>query len=196
MIERNPVKLAELPWQEEKGARQAMVKRRRRQQAMTKEQQALFMEYAKDSYLYNLFALMLQTGMRSGEIRGLKYSDVDKKKNVIHVQRTLRYIDGRGYFEDSPKAQIFKRDIPLTADLVALLDAQRNYWDFKVERLDRYLFCNKKGEPLSAIRLQTEIDQITKRIQADGHDFPRISPLIFWHTFARRAREAGIPPRY
>ena len=38
---------------------------------MTKEQQALFMEYAKDSYLYNLFAVMLRTGMRSGEILGV-----------------------------------------------------------------------------------------------------------------------------
>ena len=94
---------------------------------MTKEQQALFMEYAKDSYLYNLFAVMLRAGMRNGEIRGLKYSDVDKKKNVIHIQRTLKYIEGQGYFEDTPKTRTSKRDIPLTADLAALLDAQRNY---------------------------------------------------------------------
>ena len=165
------------------------------QQAMTKEQQALFMEYAKDSYLYNLFAVMLRTGMRNGEIRGLKYSDVDKKKNVIHVQRTLKYIEGQGYFEDTPKTRTSKRDIPLTADLVALLDAQRNYWGFKVERLDRYLFCNEKGEPLSRDRLQAEIDRIVKRIQAEGHDFPRITPHIFRHTFATRAIEAGMPPQ-
>lgn len=185
LIERNPVKLAELPRQKEKGARQAM----------TKEQQALFMEYAKDSYLYNLFAVMLRTGMRNGEIRGLKYSDVDKKKNVLHVQRTLKYIEGQGYFEDTPKTRTSKRDIPLTADLVALLDAQRNYWGFKVEQLDRYLFCNEKGEPLSRDRLQAEIDRIVKRIQAEGHDFPRITPHIFRHTFATRAIEAGMPPQ-
>ena len=165
------------------------------QQAMTKEQQALFMEYAKDSYLYNLFAVMLRTGMRNGEIRGLKYSDVDKKKNVIHIQRTLKYIEGQGYFEDRPKTRTSKRDIPLTADLAALLDAQRNYWDFKVERLDRYLFCNEKGEPLSRDRLQAEIKRIVKRIQAEKHDFPRITPHIFRHTFATRAIEAGMPPQ-
>ena len=165
------------------------------QQAMTKEQQALFMEYAKDSYLYNLFAVMLRTGMRNGEIRGLKYSDVDKKKNVIHIQRTLKYIEGQGYFEDTPKTRTSKRDIPLTADLAALLDAQRNYWDFKVERLDRYLFCNEKGEPLSRDRLQAEIKRIVKRIQAEKHDFPRITPHIFRHTFATRAIEAGMPPQ-
>lgn len=165
------------------------------QQAMTKEQQALFMEYAKDSYLYNLFAVMLRADMRNGEIRGLKYSDVDKKKNVIHIQRTLKYIEGQGYFEDRPKTRTSKRDIPLTADLAALLDAQRNYWDFKVERLDRYLFCNEKGEPLSRDRLQAEIKRIVKRIQAEKHDFPRITPHIFRHTFATRAIEAGMPPK-
>jgi len=185
LIERNPVRLAELPRQKEKATKQAM----------TKDQQALFMEYAKDSYLYNLFAVMLRTGMRNGEIRGLKPSDVDKKKYVIHVQRTLKYLEGRGYFEDTPKTRTSKRDIPLTADLEALLDAQRNYWGFKVERLDRYLFCNEKGEPLSRDRLQAEIDRIVKHIQADGHDFPRITPHIFRHTFATRAIEAGMPPQ-
>ena len=185
LIERNPVRLAELPRQKEKATKQAM----------TKDQQALFMEYAKDSYLYNLFAVMLRTGMRNGEIRGLKPSDVDKKKYVIHVQRTLKYLEGRGYFEDTPKTRTSKRDIPLTADLEALLDAQRNYWGFKVERLDRYLFCNEKGEPLSRDRLQAEIDRIVKRIQTDGHDFLRITPHIFRHTFATRAIEAGMPPQ-
>lgn len=185
LIERNPVRLAELPRQKEKATKQAM----------TKDQQALFMEYAKDSYLYNLFAVMLRTGMRNGEIRGLKPSDVDKKKYMIHVQRTLKYLEGRGYFEDTPKTRTSKRDIPLTADLEALLDAQRNYWGFKVERLDRYLFCNEKGEPLSRDRLQAEIDRIVKHIQADGHDFPRITPHIFRHTFATRAIEAGMPPQ-
>lgn len=185
LIERNPVKLAELPRQKEKVIRQAM----------TQEQQALFMEYAKASYLYNLFAVMLRTGMRSGEIRGLKPSDVDKKKYVIHIQRTLKYIEGRGYFEDTPKTRTSKRDIPLTDDLEVLLDAQRNYWGFKVERMDRYLFCNEKGEPLSRDRLQAEIDRIVKRIQTDGHDFPRITPHIFRHTFATRAIEAGMQPQ-
>lgn len=71
LIERNPVKLATLPRKE---------KRSKKMKVLTKNQQILFMEYAKQSYLYNLFAVMLRTGMRSGEARGLIYGlDIDKK---------------------------------------------------------------------------------------------------------------------
>ncbi len=185
LIERNPVKLAELPRQTEKATRQAM----------TREQQALFMEYAKESYLYNFYAVMLRTGMRNGEMRGLKYTDIDKKKNVIHVRRTLKYIEGEGYFEDTPKTRTSKRDIPLTAATLQLLEAQRKFWGFKVEKIDRYLFCNEFGEPLSRARVRAETDRIVKRIRAVGHDFPHITPHVFRHTFATRAIEAGMQPQ-
>lgn len=185
LIERNPVKLAELPRQTEKATRQAM----------TREQQALFMEYAKESYLYNFYAVMLRTGMRNGEMRGLKYTDIDKKKKVIHVQRTLKYIEGEGYYEDTPKTRTSKRDIPLTAATLQLLEEQRKFWGFKVEKMDRYLFCNELGEPLSRARVRAETDRIVKRIRAAGHDFPHITPHVFRHTFATRAIEAGMQPQ-
>lgn len=166
LIERNPVGLAELPRQ---------TRKKKERIALTKEQQDLFMEYAKESYLYHFFAVMLQTGMRKGEMQGLKYSDIDKKQNVIHVQRTLKYIEAQGYIEDTPKTRTSTRDIPLTAAVVEHIEAQRKYWNFKIVNMNQYLFCNEEGGPISRERIQAEIDRTVKRIREAGHDFPRIT---------------------
>ena len=40
------------------------------------------MEYVKESYLYHFFEVMLRTGMRKGEMQGLKYLDIDKEKKA------------------------------------------------------------------------------------------------------------------
>ncbi|MGF6990057.1 integrase [Lachnospiraceae bacterium PM6-15] len=188
IIERNPTDITELPKGKAKAPRKAL----------TKEEQALFMEYAKESFLYNLFAVMLRTGLRVGEITGLKYSDVDKKRKVLTVQRTLLYkkIDGEYvFYEEEPKTKTSKREIPLTAATLELLEAQRHYWGFKVEKIDRYLFCRENGEAMGAWRVKLEIKHIIKRIRTAGHEFEHISPHVFRHTFATRAIEAGMQPQ-
>lgn len=118
-------------------------------------------------------------------VKGLKYSDIDKKQNVIHVRRTLKYIEGKGYFEDTPKTRTSTRDIPLTAAITEHIEAQRKYWGFKVVRMDQYLFCNENGDPISRERIQGEIDRIIKRIKSDGYDFPRITSHVFRHPYVK-----------
>ena len=153
------------------------------------------MEYAKDSYLYNYFAVSLRTGMRTGEMRGLKFSDIDKKNGVIHVQRTIAYLPDKGYVENTPKTKTSLRDIPLTPDLISLLENQKNFWGFKVEKIDRVIFCDANGEVLKINRVQYEIDRIIGLIHEAGHEFPRITSHVFRHTFATRAIESGMQPQ-
>lgn len=185
LIERNPVPFATLPKDKAPEPRRVF----------TREEQDIFMEYAKESYLYNLFALAIRTGLRSGEIRGLKLSDVDKEAGVVHIQRTIKRAKGGGIFEDTPKTSTSKRDIPLTKDMLAILDRQKQLYGEKVLRIDGYVFHLPDGSPITCERLQGEIDRTVRRIKVAGIKFERCTPHCFRHTFATRAIENGMKPQ-
>ena len=185
LIERNPVPLATLSKAKPKGGHRVL----------TKEEQDIFMKYAKDSYLYNLFALAIRTGLRGGELRGLKLSDMDKAAGLLHIQRTLKYVTGRGFFEDTPKTATSKRDIPLTKDMITILGRQKQLYGEKVLKMDGYIFHLPDGSPISEKRVQNGIDHVVKRINADGIMFERFTPHCLRHTFATRAIENGMKPQ-
>jgi integrase len=56
-----------------------------------------FLNQCRDERHYITFMLAIYTGMRRGEILGLKWSDIDFTRKIIHVQRSLAYIPNRGY---------------------------------------------------------------------------------------------------
>ena len=177
LIERNPVKLAELPRKKQKTERRVL----------TIQEQRLFLQYSQDSYLKNLFSLMLRTGMRSGEARGLKFSDVDTKKNVIHIRRTLKYETGRGFFEDTPKTSSSMRDIPLTPEITAIIESQRkeNRIYTNVVSIDEYVFHLPEGTPISRERIQSEIERIVRRIVESGFQMERFTSHCFRHPYVK-----------
>lgn len=69
---------------------------------------------------YTAVMLALNTGMRLGEVFGLKWSDIDLDKGVIFVQRSLVSSNVGMIFEE-PKTKGSKRRIPVTADTIQSL---------------------------------------------------------------------------
>ena len=65
-------------------------------QTLPVEQLTSFLREAKDSGVFALYYIDLTTGLRRGELLGLKWSDIDLEKGDLRVQRQIGRIDGNG----------------------------------------------------------------------------------------------------
>jgi len=82
------------------------------------------LEAARDDRLEALYVLALHTGMRRGELLGLKWDDVDLDNETIRVRRTLTR-KGTGYVLGEPKTRKSRRIIRLTTRAVEALSSHR-----------------------------------------------------------------------
>ena len=74
---------------------------------------------AGDPY-YIAWLLMLCCGLRRGEMLGLRWSDIDEARGVLHIQRQRIEIDG-SVLVTRPKSLCSVRDIPLSDSLLTVL---------------------------------------------------------------------------
>ncbi len=93
---------------------------------MEKSEQELFINFLKNNDNYNhwypVFAVMLGTGMRVGEVTGLRWQDIDFDKNIISVNHTLvNYSRGKG------KGNVFAVNPPKTKSGVTVCQFMRSY---------------------------------------------------------------------
>lgn len=69
--------------------------------------------------------IMLLCGLRSAEICGLRWSDIDFEKGVINVNRNRLVSRERGIYEKEPKSKTSKRSVPMPTALIADL---KEFW--------------------------------------------------------------------
>ena len=82
---------------------------------LTRDEQRVFLETAKRSRNYNQYALILETGLRTGEMIGLTWDAIDFEKRTLTVNKTLEFRHGEQYWRvGPPKTQHSYRTIPLT----------------------------------------------------------------------------------
>lgn len=91
---------------------------------LTLEQAQQFLTATKEDRLGPLFHLAITTGLREGELFGLRWEDVDLDGKLIRVRRSLQRIEGRPQFVE-PKTDLSRRTVHLTDSGVAALRRQR-----------------------------------------------------------------------
>lgn len=163
--------------------------------ALTDEEIEKFFETARElnSWYYDMFCLLISTGMRAGEAGALKYSDV--KDGKITVSRTLtRREDGVFEVGQDAKTKAGKRSIPLTAAAKEALERQKRFniqtKGSSIFSGDHLFFSNFRGGVADSNHVSEQIRHICKKagIQSFGAH-------AFRDTFATRAAASGMQPK-
>jgi len=116
------------------------------------------------TYLRSIIVIALNTGMRRGEILGLKWRDVDIKRNVLYLHNTK---NGE------------KREVPINEQVkTSLINTRRN-------PNSEYIFCKKDGSPIGDIK-KSFLTALRKSGIKDFH-FHDLR-----HTFASQLVMSGI----
>ena len=156
-------------------------KKAREMQVLTREEIQRFLIQAKAEGYFELFLLELTTGLRRGELLGLKWSDIDLEKGDLRVQRQIGRIDGK-IIEMPLKTKNAYRTLPLSADAISVLKMQK----CKVGNSE-WVFPSPTGGPMSPDSVLHMLHRVLKRA-----GLPKVRFHDLRHTFATLALQNGV----
>lgn len=189
-----------------------------KRKALTIKQQKLFLDYLienqKYKHWYPIFSVMLGTGLRVGELTGLRWRDIDFDNNVINVNHTLVFYDRSkanrtGFGINTPKTEAGYRSVPMIDTVRKTLIKYKKFIsdnDIKsVDIIDGYhdfVFVNRFGH----VQHQGTLNKALKRIIRDANFealkknpsikeedlLPNFSCHTLRHTFTTRLIESGM----
>ena len=188
--------------------------------ALTIREQELFLNYLRKEgnpyhHWYPVFAVMVGTGMRVGEVTGLQWENVDFEEEVITVDHTLVYYNHRQEIENagctfnvhSTKTEAGTRQIPVLPEVKEALLMEKEYQELtdthctsSIDGYNDFIFVNRFG----AVQHQGTLNKALRRIIRDcnqaqldsGKENPVLLPNFschsLRHTFTTRLVEAGV----
>ena len=195
-IEKNYCKLVEIPTDTKD----------KKIEVFSVDQQKQFAETVKGHKLELLFLTALCTGLRIGEISGLKWSDIDFDNHTLTVNRTVERValfdkDGKRHYEtieQTPKTSNGFRTVPIVSYIFnSLLEhkVQQDAIKREIPNFNEYdlVFCDKKGYYLNPNSIGGAFHRIQNKMNIPKDEHIKFHGLR--KTFATRLFEKGVPPK-
>ena len=180
---------------------------------LMRDEQIRFLEVAKRSHNYNQYALILETGLHTGEMIGLTWDAIDFQNRTLTVNKTLEFRHGEQYWRAGPpKTQHSYRTIPLTDRAYEILKEikDKRPWQKEspllsqtLEYIDRrtgaisrlvmrdLVFINwRTGEPAKNSSYDTHLYKLCNEA-----GIRRFCMHALRRTYATRAIESGMQPK-
>lgn len=209
IISENPCFEISVPWENKQVLRRFL----------SVNEQNLFLQTVENNWYKEMFYIMFLTGMRIGEVGGLKWSDVDFENECIHINQSLSCNYEKGVKKmclTTPKTHNSYRKIPFMGEAKEMFLAQKKKQDMiKRELGKRYrcegefadlVFVTSMGSPVLRYHAEKECKKVVKAInEAEAFDsvreqrkpiiFEDVYPHALRHTFCSRCFERGMNPK-
>lgn len=190
-----------------------------KRRALTKPEQELFLNFLKThpvyEHWYPVFAVMIGTGLRVGEVTGLRWCDIDMESGMIDVNHTLVYYDHRTegsksgcYFNvNTTKTPASMRQVPMLGFVKEAFEHEKQkqedlglHCEVTIDGYTDFIFINRFGQAQHQATLNKAIRRIIRDcndeqfLHSDEPDvlLPHFSCHSLRHTFTTRMCEAGV----
>lgn len=182
--------------------------RRKELNIMTKEEQLVFEGFMKKYRMGTAYIVLVNTGLRAGELSGLTWKDVDFENKALYVRRGMQkittYDDDFNKIKRERKVTDVKtensyRVVPMLDKVVRILQEYKKKVQTEQEELDElgegfkdddFIFKTKYNHPITSEYLRKTCQGICK-----SNNFRKVGIHELRHTFATRSIEAGIDLR-
>ncbi|MEW5920656.1 MAG: site-specific integrase [Bacillota bacterium] len=138
----------------------------------------------------------LFTGMRQGELLGLRWRDVDLDQKVLHVQQTVGRLPKVGFvFRPCPKNKRSRRLIALPEIVISALKKHKKLKATEELKAEKYaehnlVFCTPAGEPLDPSALGRRFKALAQQMHR-----PKMRFHDLRHTHATMLFSQGVHPK-
>jgi len=190
-----------------------------KRRALTQDEQKLFEDFlysnGRYSRWYPIFTVMLWTGMRVGEITGLRWEDIDLEEGTISVNHTLVFYSkgeqngGCTFAVNTPKTKAGERIIPMLPKVKEAFLKEKEFQELLgikcnsvIDGYTDFIFVNRFGNVQHFGTLNKALRRIIKECniaalqdskgKSDAVLLPKFSNHSLRHTFTTRMCEAGV----